>query len=139
MDSEERSLDLLYRHKKIYGTGLGTSVDWEINASGAGAIWSEFLPITEVPSMSFSLPRSDLIKDEELSMKYLSDLDPSDRATKLASMRSLVDLYKNWVDSLEKTAETLDPRYVSAAANNIRECKRAYKRMYAGIEYSVTK
>ena len=134
MDSEERSLDLLYRHKKIYGTGLGTSVDWEINASGVGAIWSDFLPITEVPSMSFSLPRNDLIKDEELSMKYLSDLDPSDRATKLASMRSLVDLYKNWVDSLEKTAETLDPRYVSAAANNIRECKRAYKRMYAGID-----
>ena len=70
---EERSLDLLYRHKKkIYGTGLGTSMDWEINASGVGAIWSDFLPITEVPSMSFSLPRNDLIKDEELSMKYLS-------------------------------------------------------------------
>ena len=67
-------------------------------------------------------------------MKYLSDLDPSDRTTKLASMRNLVDLYKNWVDSLEKVADTLDPRYVSAAANNIRECKRAYKRMYAGID-----
>ena len=84
--------------------------------------------------MSFSLPQNDLIKDEELSMKYLSDLDPSDRTTKLASMRNLVDLYKNWVDSLEKVADTLDPRYVSAAANNIRECKRAYKRMYAGID-----
>ena len=134
MDSEEQSLDLLYRHKKIYGTGLGTSVDWEIDASGVGAIWSDFLPIIEIPSMSFSLPQNDLIKDEELSMKYLSDLDPSDRTTKLASMRNLVDLYKNWVDSLEKVADTLDPRYVSAAANNIRECKRAYKRMYAGID-----
>lgn len=134
MDSEEQSLDLLYRHKKIYGTGLGTSVDWEIDASGVGAIWSDFLPIIEIPSMSFSLPQNDLIKDEELSMKYLSDLDPSDRTTKLASMRNLVDLYKNWADSLEKVADTLDPRYVSAAANNIRECKRAYKRMYAGID-----
>ncbi|MGM9649491.1 MAG: helicase-related protein [Butyricicoccaceae bacterium] len=134
MDSEEQSLDLLYRHKKIYGTGLGTSVDWEIDASGVGAIWSDFLPIIEIPLMSFSLPQNDLIKDEELSMKYLSDLDPSDRTTKLASIRNLVDLYKNWVDSLEKVADTLDPRYVSAAANNIRECKRAYKRMYAGID-----
>ena len=65
MDSEEQSLDLLYRHKKIYGTGLGTSVDWEIDASGVGAIWSDFLPIIEIPSMSFSLPQNDLIKDEE--------------------------------------------------------------------------
>lgn len=72
MDSEEQSLDLLYRHKKIYGTGLGTSVDWEIDASGIGNIWSDFLPIIEIPSMSFSLPQNDLIKDEELSMKYLS-------------------------------------------------------------------
>ena len=45
MDSEERSLDLLYRHKKIYGTGLGTSVDWEINASGVGAIWLSLIHI----------------------------------------------------------------------------------------------
>ena len=134
MDSEEQSLDLLYRHKKIYGTGLGTSVSWDINASGIGSIWSDFFPTVEIPSMSFSLPQNGLIKDEELSMKYLSDLDPTDRSTKLASMRSLVDLYRNWVDDLERVAATLDSRYESAAANNIGECRRAYKRMYAGID-----
>lgn len=41
MDSEEQSLDLLYRHKKIYGTGLGTSVSWDINASGIGSIYQQ--------------------------------------------------------------------------------------------------
>lgn len=134
MDDEERSLDLLYRHKKIYGTGLGTSVDWEIDDNGKGSIWNDFFPITEVPSMSFSLPKNDLLGDGELSMKYLSDLDSSDRETKLKSMRSLVDLYRQWVEDLEKTAAKLDARYVSAAAKNIQECKRAYQRMYAGIE-----
>lgn len=134
MDLEEQSLDLLYRHKKTYGTGLGTSVDWKIDASGIGTIWNDFLPIVEIPQMSFLLPQNSLVTDEELSMKYLSDLNPSDRTTKLTSMRSLVDLYKIWVDDLEKIAGTLDPRYVSAAANNIRECKCAYKRMYAGID-----
>ena len=134
MDDEERSLDLLYRHKKIYGTGLGTSVDWEIDDNGEGSIWNDFFPITEVPSMSFSLPQNDLLGDEELSMKYLSDLDSSDRETKLKSMRSLVDLYRQWVEDLGKTAAKLDARYVSAAAKNIQECKRAYQRMYAGIE-----
>lgn len=134
MDDEERSLDLLYRHKKIYGTGLGTSVDWEIDAKGNGTIWNDFFPITEVPSMSFSLPKNDLLEDGELSMKYLSDLDPSDREAKLKSMRSLVDLYKQWVEDLEKAAAKLDARYASAATKNIQECKRAYQRMYAGIE-----
>lgn len=134
MDDEERSLDLLYRHKKIYGTGLGTSVDWEIDDNGNGSIWNDFFPITEVPSMSFSLPKNDLLGDGELSMKYLSDLDSSDRATKLKSMHNLVDLYRQWVESLEKVAAELDVRYASAAAKNIQECKRAYQRMYAGIE-----
>ena len=134
MDDEERSLDLLYRHKKIYGTGLGTSVDWEIDDNGEGSIWNDFFPITEVPSMSFSLPQNDLLGDEELSMKYLSDLDSSDRETKLKSMRSLVDLYRQWVEDLGKTAAKLDARYVSAAAKNIQECKRAYQRMYEGID-----
>ena len=134
MDDEERSLDLLYRHKKIYGTGLGTSVDWRIDDNGNGSIWNDFFPITEVPSMSFSLPKNDLLGDGELSMKYLSDLDSSDREAKLKSMRSLVDLYRQWVEDLEKTAAALDTRYASAAAKNIQECKRAYQRMYAGIE-----
>lgn len=134
MDDEERSLDLLYRHKKIYGTGLGTSVDWKIDDKGNGIIWNDFFPITEVPSVSFSLPKNDLLEDGELSMKYLSDLDSSDRDTKLKSMRSLVDLYKLWVEDLEKAAAMLDARYASAAAKNIQECKRAYQRMYAGIE-----
>lgn len=134
MDDEERSLDLLYRHKKIYGTGLGTSVDWEIDDSGEGSIWNDFFPITEVPSMSFSLPQNDLLGDGELSMKYLSDLDSSDRETKLKSMCSLVDLYRQWVEDLGKTAAKLDARYASAAAKNIQECKHAYQRMYAGIE-----
>ena len=48
-------------------------------------------------------------------------------------MEKLVDLYKNWVDDLKKTAATLDPRYQSAAHKNIAECKRAYERMYAGV------
>ncbi len=109
-------------------------MSWDINASGIGSIWSDFFPTVEIPSMSFSLPQNGLIKDEELSMKYLSDLDPTDRATKLASMRSLVDLYRNWVDDLERVVATLDSRYESAAANNIGECQRAYKRMYAGID-----
>lgn len=134
MDDEERSLDLLYRHKKIYGSGLGTSVDWEINESGNGRIWNDFFPISEIPSMDFNLPANETMQDKELSMKYLSDLDDSDKNIKLNSMHNLVMLYKEWVDKLQIAASNLDEKYASAASKNITGCTKAYERMFAGIE-----
>lgn len=134
MDEEECSLELLYRHKKIYGTGLGTSVDWDIDEQGKGSVWNDFFPIEEIPAMNFSLPKNRVITNNELSMKYLSDLNSIDKDTKIASMYNLVDLYKSWVVDLEKTASLLDTKYTSAASKNIAECRRAYERMYAGIK-----
>ncbi|MEY8428344.1 helicase-related protein [Lachnospiraceae bacterium 46-15] len=134
MDEEECSLELLYRHKKIYGTGLGTSVDWDIDEQGKGRVWNDFFPIEEIPAMNFSLPKNRVITNNELSMKYLSDLNSIDKDTKISSMYNLVDLYKSWVVDLEKTASLLDTKYTSAASKNIAECRRAYERMYAGIK-----
>lgn len=134
MDEEECSLELLYRHKKIYGTGLGTSVDWDIDEQGKGSVWNEFFPIEEIPAMNFSLPKNKVITNNELSMKYLSDLNSIDKDTKISSMYSLVHLYKSWVIDLEKTASLLNTKYISAASKNIAECRRAYERMYAGIK-----
>ena len=133
MDEEEQALELLYRHKKIYATGLGTSVDWSITESGHGNLWTVFFPVKEIPSMSFSLPPNTLITDDELSMKYLSDLCKEDRQTKLNSMSKLVDLYSNWIEDLDKMVADLDPRYTSAATKNIAECKRAAMRMRDGV------
>lgn len=133
MDDEEKSLELLYRKKRIYGTGLGTAVDWKIDESGIGEIWSDFFPIKEIPGMKFSLPDNDLITDDELSMKYLSDLDSNDKTDKLYSLKKLVNLYQQWVDNLETIAESLDVRYSNVAYQNIVECRNAYTRMYNGI------
>jgi len=134
MDEEERSLELMYRDKKMYGTGLGTSVDWNIDSEGKGEIWSEFFPQAEVPSMSFDLPENDIVTPKKLSMKFLSDLDGTEKTEKLSVLKSLVDLYKDWVDGLERTASVLDSKYTAVASINIVKCKRTYNRMYAGIE-----
>lgn len=134
MDDEERSLELLYREKKIYGTGLGVSVDWDINEDGTGSIWSDFFPRVEVPPMDFDLPQNDRISVEKLSMKYLSDLDTTDKVQKFSVLEDLIDMYKIWIDDLEETAGTIDKRYKSAAAKNMAECKLVCDRMYSGIE-----
>lgn len=134
LDDEERSLELLYRHKKIYGTGLGVSVDWDINNCGEGKLFTDFFPVKEIPAMSFSLLKNDYISDDELSMKYLSDLSNATKDDRLLSLKKLVDLYVNWIAGLKTVAGTLDPRYYSAAAKNIAECDKAAARMYDGIK-----
>lgn len=93
-----------------------------------------FFPVIETPTINFSLPQNDILEDRELSMKYLSDLDNSDVSKKISSLKSLVDLYKAWVDDLAIISTTLDTRYRSAASKNIKECRDAYCRMYSGIE-----
>lgn len=134
MDEEEKSLELLYRHKKIYATGLGTSADWEISDEGSGRLWTDFFPMKEIPAMSFSLPENSSLGDNVLSMKYLSDLNESERETKLVGLTKLVDIYSRWIGDLENTALSLDHRYKSAASKNISECKKAAERMYSGIK-----
>lgn len=134
LSEEEQGLALLYRNKRNYGTGLGTSVDWDIDENGNGTIKSNFFPIIEVPSMSFSLPENDTIKNDELSMKYLSDLSGLSKDDKLNSLHKLVDLYVDWTDKLKAVSKTLDPRFATIASKNIAECSKAASRMYAGIE-----
>lgn len=134
LDSEEQNLEMLYRNKKIYGTGLGISADWEVDREGNGYVKTDCFPIREVPSMDFSLPECDTITNDELSMRYLSDLDVTERDSKINSLKHLVDLYKIWVDNLKMQAETLDPKYKDVANNNICECIKSYERMYSGIE-----
>lgn len=130
-DLEEKGLDLLYRNKKIYATGHGASTDWNINQNGLGEIWTEFMPTFEVPQMDFSI-HNKKVEAVSLSMKYLSDLDKTDRLKKLNSIKSLVDAYSAWIEELEAT--TLDDRYYEAAAHHIKECKDACDRMYYGLE-----
>ena len=133
MDEEERSLELLYRNKRIFGTGLGTAVDWSIDSDGNGMLWSEYFPQSEVPQMRFDLPQNSLVSEAQLSMKYLSDLNSAPQSTKLSALRGLVGLYEAWVNHLEAETVNLDLRYHSVAAGNIAECRRACGRMYEGI------
>lgn len=134
MDDEDRSLKLLYRKKKNYSTGLGVASGWEVDENGGGMVWTDFFPVREVPSMSFSLPENDKIDNGELSMKYLSDLNKTDKNKKLSSLDAFVELYDAWIENLEKETEQIDPCHKSAASKNISSCRKAAKRMREGIE-----
>ena len=94
LDDEEKSLELLYRNKLSYGTGLGTSINWNINNNGEGELYNDFFPENEVPQMDFNLPSDSDVKKETLSMKYLSDLNEVNKEDKTANLVSLVEAFQ---------------------------------------------
>lgn len=138
LDQEEQSLELQYRNKKVYGTGLGTSVNWEIDLNGNGVLYNDFFPETEVPSMDFSVPEDSGIDKHVLSMRYLSDIDLSKREEKITGLQCVLDAYGNWIRKLKEKETGLEEKYLVAANKNIAGCERALSRMEAGIDILLT-
>lgn len=134
LDSEEQSLELQYRNKRVYGTGLGTSVNWNIDSEGNGELFNDFFPQVEVPSMDFSIPEGMGISGEALSMRHLSDLDNAEKCQKLSELRSIVDAYSKWIDTLIEKQKAIPDCYKLAAENNIIGCLKAKDRMITGLE-----
>jgi hypothetical protein len=133
-DEEEQSLALLYRNKKMYGTGLGTALEWEIDYNGMGKLYNEFFPQIEVPSIDFKLPQKTQVPKDVLSMRGLSDLNTCNRNEKIQWLTSLVDTYDEWVEGLNKKLSSLEIKYQNQANRNIDNCLTALKRMRSGIE-----
>ncbi len=134
LDDEEKSLELQYRNKKVYGTGLGTSVGWEIDNDGKGLVFSDFFPEVEVPSMDFRLPEDADVVPEALSMKYLSDLMDVAKEEKINRLESIVSAYESWIKKIENISKELDLKYETIAEKNIQGCRKSALRMKKGIE-----
>lgn len=138
-DDEEQSLDLLYRKKLVYGTGHGVSVDWHIDDNGCGEIFTDFMPVFEVPKINLNLRREteqeQAVNERSLSMKYLSDFDDTDRKTKISDMRSFIDCYGAWIETLqiECSDKNFPERYKNAAEKHISQCKESFNRMICGL------
>ena len=138
LDDEEKSLELQYRNKKVYGTGLGTSLGWNIDSNGNGELYNDFFPQVEVPQMDFELPPEYNVDPKSLSMKYLSDLSAAVKGEKISLLRAFVHAYKAWIDKLVQKLrdidEKYDRRYHEIGQSNIEGCLRSYLRMEKGIE-----
>lgn len=134
LDAEEQSLELQYRNKRVYGTGLGTSVNWEIDEEGHGMLYNDFFPDVEVPSMDFSIPEDSGIESSALSMRFLSDLDSTLKEQKVCVLATVVKAYESWIDRLDEKRASLDSQYQEAAKNNISGCKAALDRMKCGLQ-----
>lgn len=134
LPDEEQSLELQYRNKKIYATGLGTSANWEVDDNGNGYVCNDYFPEVEVPAMDFNMEEKYNVDSMAFSMKYLSDLNDISKDEKIRNLKDVIDAYKTWIDDKEKEIEKLSDEFKTIAQKNITGCKKSYERMAAGIE-----
>ena len=134
LDEEEQNLNLLYRNKKTYATGLGTATYWEIDDEGKGFIESDFYPLKELPEMAFERDDNFSINRKVLSMKFLSILDTTSKTEKIQALYDVVNKYELWIKQIESDAANLENIYKIPAEKNIFLCKDSLRRMKEGIE-----
>lgn len=133
-DQEEQSNRLLYRKKKVYGYGLGTSTAWKIDDEGNGWLENEFFPKAEVPAMNFDLDKEkSKVPVYTLSMKQLSDLSDHKKSDIIEGLRIFIAEYKEWIDGLSQ--ETFSDEIMKKTADlHIQNCYLSYERMASGID-----
>lgn len=128
---EEKEMNLLYRKKRVYSIGHGTSVEWEVDKNGTSnyeivrQIKTSVIPVYDLPQVA---PTA-LVP---LSMLELSDKGDWDKAK--ASLIILKDKYQLWIEGIDISTETSEfDKYREAAKANVEKCKVSLSRIDRGI------
>lgn len=129
---EERELNLLYRKKRVYTIGHGTSVKWEVEENDSfkyevvRQVKTSVIPVYDLPQVA---PTSHV----NLSMLELSDLGDWNAAKE--SLEALKGMYKLWIEEKEVLTDSEEfINYRKAAKANIEKCKLSLSRINKGIQ-----
>lgn len=131
-DDEERSLSLLYQHRKTYGIGHGCAAQWnetDNEAGQANAIWCDVLPVHEIKPI---VPR--VFEDLPLLMLNLSDRREESGLDPL--LTGLCDRYATWIEEQQQTADALDldEEEQATAERHLQKCRECLERMRGGVQ-----
>jgi len=127
---EEKKLNLLYRKKRVFGIGHGTSVNWKsFEVEGKEKV--KEISTSVIPT--FEMLQIAPTHHVELSMLELSDLGDWNKAIK--GLDKLVDRYDDWVDKIEEKIDSKELEdYKIAARTAIEKCRFTKERISRGIK-----
>ena len=129
---EEKELNLLYRKKRVFSIGHGTSVLWDIDATEE----SEYETVSQIKTSVvpvYDLPQVAPTAHVKLSMLELSDLGHWNTAKE--SLVALRDRYQMWIEGIDSSMSSSDfLNYRDAAKANVEKCKISLSRISKGID-----
>jgi hypothetical protein len=130
--NEEKELNLLYRKKRVYSVGHGTSVEWKVEENNSSnyeivkQVKTSVIPVYDLPQVA---PTAHV----NLSMLELSDLGDWEKAKE--SLKILKERYKFWIEEKDTLSESDEfENYRVAAKSNIEKCNISLSRIDKGIE-----
>lgn len=136
-DEEEKSIALLYRHRRTFAIGHGCAADWDtvigINEEipHVLSVTADALPAYEVTSLTpdvfEELPDGSRIS-VSVSMNALAQESDEGRA----QVDKVLALYKQWIADRQASISDLPDRYQDAAQRHVRLCSDALWRMEEG-------
>jgi hypothetical protein len=131
LDSEERSLELLYRDKLTFAVGHGCAADWTSSpASSADSVSAECLPVYETPSTTPDI-RTSSGQPIVASMRLLSGIDPGSDGTE--QLEAIVSEYEAWITVQRSRIPGLSARLRETAEGHMEQCAEAARRMRDGL------
>jgi len=128
-DKEEQSLKLLFRNKRFFATGHGTSADWVTDGSKAKSVTSESLPSHIVPQVSVDVQLyGDKINLGMANAAY----EAKDKV--LADLNQLTNTYESWISDTVSSTGEFSAELKATADRHFTLCRESLSRMKAGIK-----
>lgn len=134
--AEEKELNLLYRKKRVFSIGHGTSVTWEKKQNTitgyetVSKVKTSVIPVYDLPQVAPT-------EHVDLSMLELSDRGSWEDAKK--SLELLDKKYSEWIEKIGDEADNSPEleKYKETAKANVAKCKISLNRIKKGIQILV--
>ena len=134
LDSEEKSLALLYRNFQTYAAGHGCAADWSLKdgKGKAGTVTAECLPVFETPSTTPEI-EDDGGNPIKVAMVALASLVPGKDG--FDELERVIELYEDWIAKKRNVINSLPTYLQETAENHLESCAHCARRMREGMSY----
>jgi hypothetical protein len=134
LDSEEKSLALLYRNYQTYAVGHGCAADWgtKDSAGNVGKVMAECLPVFETPSTTPEI-EDGTGNPIKVAMAPLADLVSGKDG--FDELERVIELYEAWIAKKRDQINSLPARLQQAAKEHLENCADCAGRMRDGLDY----
>jgi len=128
LNDEEKEIELRYKDLKIYAVGHGTAVDWAKTKQDKIEIWSDFMPVVEVPQVTADTGDKN---SKVLEFGFLSEGEHDTDV--LVQLKHFINDYDNWITKQKEQIKSEAEEDQTTAKNIVDRIILAKGRMTKGL------
>jgi hypothetical protein len=130
LTDEEKEIELRYKDVHIFAVGHGTAVNWSKNDQQKMEIWTDFIPIVEVPQVTANVGGK---IGKTLEFSFLKECEKKEDV--IEKLGNFINDYEGWIKNQNHKAKKEDEKDKNTAKNIVRNLAIAKTRMQEGLEF----